>query len=218
MAIDSLWEVTVTAVLRQQQITNVFFYIRNSVTVPNAGSPADILTEEYGGTLIPLLKTRTSNQIDYRTLKVREVVGGFAFAETTFPENNVGAISGDCLPTFVAIQWFSPRTIGNIRAGYKRFAGVPESDTGNGIIITSLIDDWQAIATAFSQNIDIVESSVTVGYLQPVIVKRIKEVDEDDKVSYRLPETLAELAYADANWSAREELTTQNSRKIGRGI
>lgn len=218
MAVDGLWEVTTHALLQNQQVNNVFYYIRDSVAVPNAGIPEINLAEYFEDTVVPQLKLATSVGIDYRRVTVREILPGFGFDEVIFPENNTGAIPGEHFPVFTAAELYSPRRVGNIRAGFKRFAGIGEGSATNGALIPTSLAIWQTLADDLNAWVPIIEGATEVGLLKPVIVKRIKFTNDQGRVSYRLPETLAELEYAATAYTPRENLTTQNSRKIGRGI
>lgn len=218
MAIDGLWEVTTHALLQNQQCNNVFYYVRDSSAVPNAGIPEENLEAYFRTTVVPQMKLATSTAIDYRRVSVREILPGFGFKEHIFAENNTGAISGEHFPVFVAAEMYSPRRVGNIRAGFKRFAGIGEASATNGVLIPTSLAIWQTLADMLNAWVDIIEGVDVVGTLRPVIVKRIKFTNDQGRESYRLPETLAELEYAQAAYTPRENLTTQNSRKIGRGV
>lgn len=218
MAIDALYEITLTSVYAQQIINNVFFYERNSTAVVNAGIPEFNLEQYFDGFVIPALKAATTTSIDYRRTLVREVFPAFGFREVVYAENNTGTIVADTLPTFVSMELYSARTRGDVRAGYKRFSGVSEGFQTNGIISGAGITLLTTIATRLNAVVQIEENGETVGLLTPKIVKRIKEVDAQGKVTYRLPATLAEYVGASVNYVPRERLTTQNSRKVGRGI
>lgn len=218
MAIDGLWEVTTHALLQNQQLNNVFYYVRDSDAVPNAGIPEENLEAYFRTTVVPQMKLATSSAIDYRRVSVREIIPGFGFKEHVFAENNNGAIAGEHFPVFVAAELYSPRRVGNIRAGFKRFGGIGEGSATNGVLIPTSLALFQQLATMLNAWVPIIEGVTEVGTLRPVIVKRVKFTNDQGRISYRLPETMAELEYATAAYVPRENLTTQNSRKLGRGV
>lgn len=218
MAVDALYEVTLRAVMAQQVINNVFYYERDSTAVVNAGIPEVNLSDYFENVFLPNLQAATSVVIDYRGTLVREVFPSFGFLERVYPENTTGNISGNAYPPFNAMELYTARTRGDVRAGYKRFAGVPLTAANNGILTAAQLVLLGNVRNDANAVIPIEEGGNVVGTLRPRIVKRIKDIDEEGNVTYRLPENLAEYIGATVNYVARERITTQNSRKIGRGV
>lgn len=213
-----IFEVTMTTTFRNQVFNNVFFYGRRLTVAPDDGSPLNALeahfTEEVWGALGVVLPST----LFYTRFQARELFPGFDFRDTNYSDNYPGAAGGAACPPYTAYKLVSPRKVGNIRAGWKRFSPVMEAGQENGIITTGYMSLLDALAGTLNVFIPVKDAGgVTHSQLEPIIIKRIKETDAEGNVSYRLPANDAETVYVQATYTAQNEATTQNSRKIGRG-
>lgn len=105
-----------------------------------------------------------------------------------------------------------------IHAGSKRFAGVTEFYQTDGLPIPSATGRLQNVCDALNNPITFVIGGAGPTWgLTSVIVKRVKY----DGTKYRLPTSQAEMGsnfYIANNWTPAAYVTTQNTRKYGRGI
>lgn len=106
---------------------------------------------------------------------------------------NVGV---EMLPIFNAINFSVKPTNRIVRAGSKRYAGVPETVQVDGVITASVyLTAMETLRLALAGSI----SDDDVIFFEPVIVKRVKyDVPDSSPVrqAYRFPETDAELVTA----------------------
>lgn len=130
-----------------------------------------------------------------------------------------GSSATDALPPFSAMSWYQGTSRRDIRSGSRRWPGLVEAHQIGGVIQSALLSIMDDVAEEMSITRSVSLPGDGVIVLQPIIVGRVKEVDEEGKVTYRLPATLEELKYYAANgWVSRANVTSQNSRKFGRGI
>lgn len=130
-----------------------------------------------------------------------------------------GGAVGTAMPPFSAFAWYQGTTRRDIRSGSRRWPGMSELHQNNGIVEAGILSVMGDVATAMSMPLTIALPSDGVLTITPVIVGREKEVDEDGKVTYRLPTTQAEARYYPAtSWVPRANVSSQNTRKLGRGI
>lgn len=130
-----------------------------------------------------------------------------------------GGTAGEALPPFSAMAWYQGTSRRDIRSGSRRWPGLVEAHQSGGVIAPALFSIMGDVAAEMSMTRNVALAGDGIISLQPVIVGRVREVDEEGKVTYRLPVTQEEARYYPANgWIARDRVTTQNTRKIGRGI
>lgn len=209
MSAGSFYQVKVFTSFRDQQCLNEYWYRQGA---GSGGAP-----ELAGAIEADLLTTIFNNQ--------HELVKGVALK--TYNWNNAldfdersltsweGALTGDCLPSFVAVGFTCLRGRTDMKPGQKRFVGVPANVDDAGIItnagyITGLLAQEVVLGQTLSHGGSGSDWS-------PVIVRRINFATPPAK-DYRPPVTITASDYYFANvWNYRTELTSQNSRKIGRG-
>lgn len=123
-----------------------------------------------------------------------------------------GLRTGETMPRFVAWQFKSPRSVGNIREGKKRFGLVGESDVLNGVAVAAFVDTLEACANSLSETLTGTVSGIATNF-RPIIVKRIAYTPPGGGTAYRLPEGLDTLTFALADNWVYQDVTSQNSRK-----
>lgn len=116
------------------------------------------------------------------------------------------------MPRFNAFEFKSPRTIGNIRQGKKRFGAISEGMVTNGALNPTFASVMVDVASDLSDPLFATVSGVSVQFT-PIIVKRIPYTAPSGRTAYRLPEGLDPLAYSVADNWVYQSVTTQNSRK-----
>lgn len=177
-----------------QETVNRFFYGSESSIADLSG-----LTTEFIANVIPALQLIMSNVAGFTHMETQFVKGGTDFRSDTL--NVVGLNSGDCLPPYVAFDFTFLRGGVGERNGYKRIAGVPESEQVNGTITTGA-------ATAAVAAADAMFAELTPGVFawNPVIRRtRINRVPQ-----------ITPKYYAPSG-CVYSRIGSQNSRKFGHG-
>lgn len=136
-------------------------------------------------------------------------VNGLDFGIYSPPAPIPGAVPSDGYPPYTAVKVQQVRASRATRHGWKRIGGIPENAAVNGTLTTPALDFWQAAAETLFLGNETLESSEFPG-TRDITVQPIIWGGNDP-------------AYPLGRYSAIEdvvvspELTTQNTRKIGRG-
>jgi len=135
----------------------------------------------------------------------------------------VGSASGNALPTYAAYGFTCPSQRRGMNPGQRRLPGVPETFSGNfGAVEGTAVTAGLAVAEAFGEDVALdFRGGIGECTLRPVIVKRVRSGagTDEDPYEYELPRQVADrVTYSARNWTLRQYVTTQNTRKIGRGI
>lgn len=216
MAVGDLYELTDTGTLYGQQCSNVWTFVQTDAEAfPE--SPAQLLAEWYADNWINNVRNLQTGDYVHTGIKVRNMFDpadsyedGVSVAGN-FPSETNGA------PAYAAVGFTLLTDNGAVSEGSKRFGGVPNAVTTDGVITNStFITNANSAATYF-------DNPVLIGPVIPskvfdhVIVKRVRS-GSPGAYSYRMPETIEELVFGvvvDVIWDVI--MTTQNSRKIGVG-
>lgn len=217
MATGDLWEVTTRAVQGNQTLLNVYHYIEGSPTTDDFAFAEDLTSAVnqnfyVGPNLFADVFVTTAHTVN--RIYARNVFNPAPFHERAI--NVMGTSTMDAMPIFAAWQIECPRKRADIRTGRKRYGGMTENAQVGGNLTTTALNALANWADKVEQVLNVGPAGLAV----PVIVKRIKEVDpETGEVSYRLPQNQLELVFYEATeWVANGRVTTQNTRKVGRGI
>lgn len=126
----------------------------------------------------------------------------------------IGTRGGSFAAQFISFAFRFPTTNRGIRSGRKRFGGAAEEISSGEDIAPAFLTDMDTLGAAV---IDPWETAAAPGIdvCRFVIIKRIKVTNPTTgKVSYRLPETDAELSfYAPISFISQDTLRSQNTRK-----
>lgn len=216
--IGDLYLVTLFSTFRSQQLVNTFTYVQREaepVGKTNAEALADGFELEFLAVDGNALRNAwISDQVDYQSLRVQNLFSPVDYYELSFASGTDGGATGDALPNYVSYSYRTQWLGGVVRRGFKRFAGVPETVNENGVIAAAAVTTLQALEGSLESDI---EESGSI--YRPCIVKRIPYVTSGGSDAYRLPENAGEAVFVEGlTWQLQLNLTTQNSRKIGRGI
>jgi hypothetical protein len=190
-----IYRVTMVGDFAGQQCLNMFFY---------GGATAFTQTTDivapFESTVFAALRPILSSSYTLDRLDVQHMRGGGDFG--TVAVGTVGSVTGDALPPFVSWDFTILRGAFHERNGYKRFAGVAESQQLNGVATTAALSllGTAALALASTLTVD------TVIY-DPVIQRRVVN---------GVP--LLDPSYWTTGGAAYSKLGTQNSRKPGHGF
>lgn len=197
MAVGDLWKLIDVQNLAGQQVLNVYFY--EEVTSPTLLSPPLALIQAFRDSVVAPLALIQATELIHINYLVENTDNPAEFG--SLAASSTGAVSAESLPPFCAWAFRLNRTTRVIRNGQKRFAGVPESLQDNGTITAAGLALAIPVADALSQNI---EQTVPDGTWSPRIVHR----------NATIPVTYTAYAFGLAQYVS---LSTQNTRKIGRG-
>lgn len=125
-----------------------------------------------------------------------------------------GIISGDTLPPYVCWTFKYVRSDATYRHGFKRFAGVAESQQQKGLAGSGVISDLNTLATklqngltAYTLVAGIPTTLITAAAAHPVGLQRQKSGDLLNPINVK-----------DFTTVVYDKIGTQNSRKYGVGV
>lgn len=201
-----------------QQMVNVFHYVTTSLLASNA--EANALNIAFQNSVMGGIKGVVSQLYNIDAIytiapQAPDVFSAIGYA----PGTQTGGRPGDPLPTFVAWSFECVRTRRDIRNGYKRFGPISESDQSAAGPSAGVQPSINALAAALG-NVFSLDFEGSSSAATPVIVKRIKYVpnpENPERYAYRIPGPGDPLEYYDATKWVYEKITSQNTRKIGRG-
>jgi len=138
-----------------------------------------------------------------------------------------GQSGGVYMPTFVNAKWYSSRVRQDIRRGFASTWGIQEanvddSDNITGSDLTNPMTDW---ATGMSDDLVVVHGTIySVTFKNCIVGKERYQVPGSSPARYAyryyLPEdeaTQFEHLAIQPQWSIANKVTSQTSRKIGKG-
>jgi hypothetical protein len=141
-----------------------------------------------------------------------EELGALEYGDFVPPVPLPGTVAGESLPVFNAVSVQYVRSSKITRHGWKRFAGVPETFSSGNALTPGAITAWNAIilnlmnpAGITVDQYDVEDNIIGEVFMRPVIVGQ--PVPPSDLIRIQVPASVA----------VRPNLTTQNTRKIGRG-
>lgn len=213
-----------------QQCINEYHYV-------GTGTPAAVTMSfalasafgciEAGGVYDPAtpfgsIKALQITDVAYVEVVARNLYSNIDFYTTPFAagaHGDASNASGQMSP-FVAYSLRTNRVRTDIRRGQKRYVGVAEGSSGAfGAVEAGAYTALAAHAARLSDNLTYDDEGNTLTFT-PCIIQLKKNLTDPDRGPY-IPwpteaEQLAHLA-SGVVWSANPLLSTQNSRKVGRG-
>lgn len=164
-----------------------------------------------------------SNAMTFEGVRGENLFNVAAIGAFEYDPAPIGGALGTPTAQFDSWQFSTPSQRRGMNPGKRRYPGVTEPLVGSfGAADAVAITAGGVIADWFNLDLDLDygdgSKSVT---LRPVIVKRVREGDgtPESPYEYRLPRTAAEgVTYRANGWTFVPTITTQNSRKTGRGI
>lgn len=213
--IGDVYELVDVQALRGQQVLNVYFYQVRETFVTTRPTIAEVLANNWTGQILPDLTAVQTEDLVHTSVRVRNLYN----AADTF-ELLMSAAGDDSNPTdsnFDAYPFQMQGETHAVRKGAKRIAGVSDGANADGIVTDpatlALLD---SIATSMSAPVQVGTLILTDTFF-PVLVKRVRS-GVAGAYEYRLPETSGEgVVTTIINVLFDVLISTQNSRKIGRG-
>lgn len=197
----NVYELRVFGRLLGQECLNVFHYRQTSATAVD-NSSEDLIDAYREVVRDPILTIQASQYTLERYEAANISVVGPDFYALSEPAPLAGGRVGDVISSFQAWGFRYNRATRLSRNGWKRIAGVIEADSTNGVLnpaINALIN-----AAAAAMAIDITGTLYNVSF-EPVIYRAV-------------PTSTGQLPGAfPINGVNYVRITTQNTRKVGRG-
>ena len=144
-------------------------------------------------------------------------IGAYSLVSPIF-----GTAGQEPAPPEQAFGWTTPSLRRGMNAGQRRMPGcTTEHVVDYGYLAPAAVTELNNMGAAMGEDLDITygvnDSEVQI---RPVIVKRFRTGagTDTDPYEYRLPRQASEgVTYRANNWTVKPYVTTQNSRKYGRG-
>jgi len=228
--VNRLYEFVMQATYAGQEIVNRWNYLGtgdDGLSNPSFGLATALGAAEAGTgfTTDSMLYHISGLQIDtlvYHQCLVRSVYVPTDFIDIPYPTPKPGLVTGvDGESPFVAIGFRSNRVRTDIGRGFKRFAGIPETEVTSLGIVSSALDELLAsISTDLGASVSYTADSITWNYVPVIVGKEVVPATETTPKKYRYyaTETLqaAHLASGIA-WEPYTTVRSQVSRQYGKG-
>lgn len=145
---------------------NVFFY---QVIELGIGTDLTDVLEVFGGDVISTVQEIQHNAFVWNEYSAANLTNELDIASITV--SDAGAIGGEAMPPFVAINFRLTRETRLTRNGSKRFGGMAEAFVNYNTWATGYDAAVAAVGVALESNLD-VEGESSITRLKPVIVGR----------------------------------------------
>lgn len=190
---------------------NAFTYLSTELVPTTLG--ANALLEAFQTAFFtgdaPLLTALSSDtSFDGLTVTAPEVPTVLAVNADVF-EGTAGVPS---MPRYSAVEFVSPRTVANIRPGFKRFGLVSRINVEDGVAVAGYLIVLADVVTVLGAVLTATVGGLPVNFT-PIIVKRIPYTAPSGRTAYRLPGDGDPFSYSEATVWNYARITTQNSRK-----
>lgn len=228
MQTGDVLQFTTKGYANQQEWQTTWFYRVRSIT---GGFEPNYFIETvsewadwFFSTFWPVIDNAISNNVTAEEIKGFNLFQINEVAQYVAPVPATGAAGSTTdLPQWVAYGFTHGQGVRGMNSGKRRFAGVVESAVGSfGIVESAFQTALEGAATQMSSPLTLTlpANDTEIG-IDPVIVKRVRSGSgtPTSPYKYRLPVSQGELVYYLAtNWTADKYVTSQNSRKTGRGV
>lgn len=199
---------------RNQQVLNVSYFLVMAVDPGSVVSVPSYLAKGWAWKWYEALSGNLTQNLLFDRVEVDEV-GGTAIGTYAYQNGEAGTVPGESMSSFDAVSVQFLRGDRTTRHGWKRFAGVPESFQSAGVLTSGAVAQWNTDMS-------------TLYYPSPVPVVDVDLIDPADDVVGTV--SLRAIIFGEhignppgsryqpiQGFEVKNELTTQNTRKIGRG-
>lgn len=166
------------------------------------------------------LQTLVSNTMQWTSVLCRNVYDPTDFIDLPFSPIATGAKTGEAQTPFVAFGLYSNRVRLDIGRGYKRFAGVLESDTSTlGDLVSGAVEELGTLADSMGEIISYSDGTLTDTFT-PCIVQKEEYTTPKGNKAYKYYSTLAaQLTHLAVGvvWTGYSRVRSQVSRQVGKG-
>jgi hypothetical protein len=201
-AFGDLIQIVANQLYLDQRVMNVYYYrVTNALGLADGYLP--LFNTAFQAQVLTPVRAVQASLLNYTSLVYRNVSNGVDILEQPVSlAGTVATTAAQAMPSFVSMSWLLRRESLLTRNGFKRFAGINDGTVdGNTTTISSTI--LNAVSAGLAA--DLMAGIAVLG--EPVIVRH--------------PITIpAGTGYVYASIGSAEfrEVTTQNTRKRGRGI
>ena len=211
MAYSDLYELRINGTVASQEVVNVFHLERVSSVYT-----AQDLTNAFENWVLPSWRLSVHSGFQFLSAYAYRLADAEDWHERFFTSIFGQRTGGEAYAPFVACAMRFARKRLDMRNGYKRFAGLSEADVTGGLISTTV---QSLFLTLGGKLMGVWETDEADAAFHFHIVKRVPYTPAGStKTAYRLPESAGEyIYYRPSDVSVPRELTSQNTRKIGRG-
>jgi len=216
MALNDLFVLTLTMGIEGGLMKLPFSY--RSANSSLLSSSAD-LRGAFFDDVIPLIAGVVVGLTEFSKIETVNLFDIADFDEYNYPTPAFGTRTGQALPFFNAAAFVSQKPVVGQRPARKRFGYLSESDVqGQGLQdVSGYFAALDALAAQLGANL----TTLVGTEYEPQIIKRIKYTTPSGKDAYRFPNSPAEAAggfFPAINWTWSNIVTSQITRKFGRGI
>jgi len=200
MAIGNRYELIDFQSFEQQDCLNVYYYLQVSGI---SGNAADLISA-WNINVLPVLQTIQSVFISHLAIGAKNLDDPTDFSLLPHVPVVTGNQVGEAMPPFAAWAFRLTRQQTNIHHGAKRIAGLSEASQDAGVALPGFRPNLDNFAAVLGTNY----VGVAGGVYEPRIMRKTKVL---------IPPS---IVYTDFPMGAGQyiRLTTQNTRKFGRGI
>jgi len=198
LATGDVYTLKLSGNLHSQTINNMFYYVDNAVS----GGDAQVLGELFEDWMLPVIATIVSSSYTMTDIEVQNLSDptDFFVLSTSVPGVRGATTQGP----FQA--WGFRLNAASLveKSGAKRIAGVAESDTTNGIVDGTMLSSVNSVGAALGNGLPLVGTKL----FRP----RIRHLANPGELGP------PEYYYGIIASGVYTAVTTQNSRKYGRGV
>jgi hypothetical protein len=215
LAVNDVYSLTLRQTLLGQRINNVFFYEQIAAYTPTSGTIAQALAEAFEDQILSFVNSMQTTDVSNVQIDAENLFSDTDLA--SIPITGGGGAGTNTVSAFMAFPFKFAVAGKSTKAGSKRIGGVASNLQSDGVVTdATTITSGIALANHMQDNLNGV-TPATADIWRPVVVKRIKQVIAG-KIKYRLPNEISEkTVQAIFEVLFTLILSTQNSRKIGRG-
>jgi hypothetical protein len=219
------YQLNVIGDLAGEQTNNVFHYYSSGV--PAGGElPSQSLWSLFGFDTSPTTSVAqswlfcVSSAWKCTGIFVRDLYSDTDFFDFVYGTPPTGGQPAEFTSPFASYAFRTNRVRLNVRRGSKRIAGVSEVQVTNGIVISG----FRAALADFAQTMSDTLTSTVLGsslIFQPAVISLKRQISEETgKVEYVLypPEEQLDHTAVGVNWQSLVNVTSQSTRKYGRGV
>jgi len=197
-----VFRITLCADLFGQDVCNIFHYI---VAAWTGNVSLEDVIDEFIDAVVTKIDDIQSNSVVYQMVSIADAMSPEVYFEKPYTVTASGTTSPS-LPSYAAYGFKLVRTDRTTRNGYKRFAGVGEEQVSGNDVVSPSGAGYTALETALAADLAVTGSGGGSATLAPAIV-RMSPLD---------PYQVSEVNLVSAA-ELNPIITTQNSRKVGRG-
>jgi len=211
--LNDILSVTLSSGFTGNQADQMFFY---KFTSGGSGNASDLATE-FRDEVVPLIAAILQNQVPIFHTRTVNLFNDADWEDFPISPAEMGTRTGQPLPPINVAAFKSAKPSSSQAPARKRFGALSESDVqGNGLQdVSGFFAALNALATKLGEAM----VTGTGNTYEPVIVKRIAYTAPSGKKAYRLPASQAEADdFPAINWGWDNVVTSQITRKLGRGI